>query len=32
MRDLWTRQDIGTFTGSYSTSLAPHAAALYRLS
>ncbi|MEI9903884.1 MAG: glycoside hydrolase family 27 protein [Asticcacaulis sp.] len=30
LRDLWAHQDIGAFSGRYSTDLAPHAAALYR--
>jgi len=31
-RDLWARHEMGATTGSLTTTLAPHAAALYRLS
>jgi hypothetical protein len=31
-RDLWKKQDIGTFTGQFSQSVAYHGAVLYRLS
>ncbi len=31
VRDLWARRDLGTFEGSFSTRLNPHAAGLYEL-
>ena len=29
IRDLWSREDLGMFSGVFSTQLAPHASALY---
>lgn len=31
VRDLWSRTDLGTFAGSFSTDLLPHASGLYLL-
>jgi len=31
VRDLWKREDLGTFTGSFSKDLPLHGAGLYRL-
>lgn len=32
VRDLWERRDLGTFSGEFTTRLAAHGAALYRVS
>jgi alpha-galactosidase len=31
VRDLWERQDVGTFTGAYETTVAPHSARLVKI-
>jgi hypothetical protein len=31
LRDLWTKSNVGVFSGSYAVTLAPHQSKLYRL-